>query len=107
MAAATVAPPYWTTCAAEIVIPVPRRDLREETLDAEAILIGPGVNMRYRLNETALFIWRRCDGRTTTRQIAAQLVETFDADFDRALDHVEQVVAVFAAAGLFEPPNPA
>lgn len=34
------------------------------------------------LNETAAFVWQRCDGRTTTREIARSLGETVNASVD-------------------------
>ena len=95
-------PPLWTARAATIVAPGRRADVIEEQLDDEAVLIDPSSGRSHRLNQTALTIWHQCDGQTTTRQMAEHLTEAYEVDFDRALDHVEQVLALFAQAGLFE-----
>ena len=79
----------WTT---EVVIvpPHPRDDVLEEELDGELILFDPRSGNTYRLNETAVAVWRECNGVATTRDIATQLVQTYEVDLATALDHVEQ-----------------
>jgi hypothetical protein len=74
----------------------------ERELDGQAILCGPDTGNTYYLNETALAVWRRCDGVTETRKIAAEQCENFEVDFETALDHVEQLVALFTESGLLE-----
>jgi hypothetical protein len=44
----------------------------------------------------AFAVWKRCDGRATTLEIADALTAEYDVDFDTALDDVEQLVAFFA-----------
>ena len=83
--------------------PPPRRpDLVLEAVEDEALLFDPRNGSTHRLNETALSVWMRCDGRTGARQTAAWLAQTYIIDFDVALDHVEQLIAAFAAARLFD-----
>ncbi len=94
----------WTSREAAIPAPPRRRDLLVEDLDGQAILADPRSGRLHRLNETALAVWRACDGDTTMRAIAMQLTETYDVDCDTALDYVEQLVARFAEAELLASP---
>ncbi|MHC4063162.1 MAG: PqqD family protein [Planctomycetota bacterium] len=92
----------WTTRQAAIVAPPRRPDVVEEEMDGEAVLFDPRSGATYRLNQTALATWRRCDGRTTTRRIAGEMTATYDVDFETALDDVEQLVLLFAESQLFD-----
>lgn len=97
-----LSPPEWTTRAAGIVIPARRQGVIEETLDGQVLLYDTRTDRMHRLNETALLIWRHCDGTTSHRDIAASLTTTFEVDFETALDHVEETALVLAEAGLLE-----
>ena len=50
-------------------------------------------------------IWKQCDGRTSTRQIADVMTVGYEIDVDTALDHVEQMLILLAEANLFEVPQ--
>jgi len=101
----TMQAPDWATRQAAILAPRRGEDVVEEELDGEMILYDLRTGYMHRLNATALEVWRRCDGRTTTRQIAEHLAESFDVDFDTALDHVEELVTQLAESGLAGPAN--
>jgi len=87
---------------APLVLSQRRSDIEQQQIQEEAILFDPATGNSYMLNETALDVWRHCDGRTTTYQVAQRHSEACDIDFATVLDHVEQVVAWFAENGLFE-----
>ena len=90
---------HWT--ARDLFIPPPRRmDLSVEILDGEALLYDPVTGQTHRLSQGALNVWQQCDGNRTTKALALRQTEVFDIDFETALDHVEQLVALFAGAGL-------
>jgi len=91
---------HWTSREASIAAPRRRPDIIEDGLDNEAILLDRQNGNTYRLNQTALEIWRRCDGCTTTRTIARRMAEVYEVDFDTALAHVEQVIAKFVESGM-------
>ena len=91
---------HWAT-EAKIVPPARRSDLIEEELDGEVILFDSRSGNTYRLNQTAFAVWRKCDGHRNTQQIAEQLTNAYDVNFDTALDHVEQLVARFGQSKLF------
>ncbi len=97
-----IEPPSWTVRAGAIAAPRRRADLVEDELDGEAILSDVRTGGIHRLNETALIVWRWCDGRTTTLQIARGLTRQYDVSLEIALDHVEQLLVLFAEAGLVE-----
>ena len=90
----------WTCCAAHIIAPARRADLNESELDGEGLLYDEGTGQTHRLNQTALAVWRLCDGQRTTREIAEALTDIYEVEFDRALDHVEQILVRLAEAGL-------
>jgi hypothetical protein len=80
--------------------PLRRDDVDVVELDGEVVFSDPVDGQTYHLNGTAYAVWQRCDGRTTTRQIAEALTAEYDVDFDTALDDVEQLVAFFARTAL-------
>ena len=94
-----IAPP-WTSRRTDIVVPARRDDVVVEELDNELILFDSKGGHAFHLNPTALAVWKHCDGRSTTRQIAEAFTTAYDVDFDRALDDVEQIVVFLARRGL-------
>jgi PqqD family protein of HPr-rel-A system len=92
---------HWATEAT--ILPPPRRaDVIEEELDGELVLFDPQSGNTYRLNQTAVAVWRRCDGRATTGEIAEQLSRAYDVEFEAALDDVEQLVTLFGQSRLLD-----
>ena len=66
------------------------------------MLYDPATADTHRLNQSALDVWQQCDGHKTTRELAHRQTEIYDLDLETALDHVEQLVAMFAEANLLE-----
>lgn len=93
-------PPSWTDT--EIATPLRRNDVRDYQIDGEAVLFDPKTHKILLLNQTALAVFRRCDGQTTMRQVAESLTYSFNVTFDSALDHVEQLVTLFADSSLLD-----
>lgn len=92
---------HWTTDVP--ILPPPRRkDIVEEELDGELILFDPQGGDTYRLNRTAVAVWRRCNGRATTREIAERLTHVYEVEFETAHDHVEQLVTRFGQSRLLD-----
>ena len=82
--------------------PSRRVDLVVDELDAEASIFDRRYGNTFHMNETAYTVWKLCDGHTTTRHISNQVTNKFDVDFDVALDHVEELVVMFADNRLVE-----
>lgn len=80
--------------------PTRSKDLIVHEFDDEALVYDPNTGDTHRLNETALFIWRRCDGVTDPRQIGEALTETYDVSAAEALDQVRRMIAEFDRLGL-------
>lgn len=95
----------WIACSAAIRAPRRRHDLTLEQLDDEAILLDPRRGDVHRLNQTALLVWRLCDGQTTTREIARQLTTAYQVDFEAALACVDELMVRLATLQLFEQPG--
>jgi hypothetical protein len=92
---------HWAALA-PLGLPLRRHDVEEQELQAEAILFDPATGNSYLLNDTALDVWRHCDGSSTSYDVAHKQSDAFEVDFETVLDHVEQVIALFAESGLFE-----
>ena len=69
-----------------------RAELTVHELDGEALVLDAGAGDTHRLNETALFIWRQCDGRRDAPQVTERLIEAYNVSPDVACQHVERVV---------------
>ncbi len=83
-----------------VVAPCKREGLVEKVLDSEAVLYDESNGHTHRMNETALWVWRACDGRSTTWQLAERLTRAFEVSHEAAQSDVEQLIAAFAQAGL-------
>ena len=66
------------------------------------MLYDPATADTHRMNQSALDVWQHCDGHNTTRELAQRQTEIYDLDLETALDHVEQLVAMFAEANLLD-----
>jgi PqqD family protein of HPr-rel-A system len=98
----TLNAPSWTTRRSPIAAPPRHSQVVKDELDGEAVLFDLRTGDTHRLNATALAVWSRCDGRTTMREIAAQLADRYEVDPEVALDDVEQLVTRLAESGLLD-----
>ncbi|MGB2986446.1 MAG: HPr-rel-A system PqqD family peptide chaperone [Phycisphaerae bacterium] len=80
--------------------PLSRTDVRMHELDGEALVFDPASTDTHRLNQTALFIWRQCDGRQDAQRIADRLVAVYDVSPTAAIEHVERMLKEFQERGL-------
>ncbi|MCP3903374.1 MAG: PqqD family protein [Planctomycetes bacterium] len=81
-------------------MPRRRENVVVDDLGDEVVFSDPVDGSAYFLNATARIVWDRCDGRSTTRQMAAAITHAYDVDDEHALADVEQVVVRLAEAGL-------
>jgi Coenzyme PQQ synthesis protein D (PqqD) len=66
-----------------------------QELPDELLIYDLNCHKAHCLNQTAAFVWKHCDGKTTVPEIAARLRKEFDATGDEALvwlalDQMEQ-----------------
>ena len=83
-------------------IPPQGKNLATSFLDDEVVLFDNASGKTHRLNQAALAVWQQCDGANSIGDIAKHLTQQFEVELETALDHVEQLVAMFAEADLFE-----
>jgi PqqD family protein of HPr-rel-A system len=79
----------------EAIYPTRTRGLTVHELDNEALIYDPETGDTHRLNETALLIWRLCDGGNDIEMIADRLADNYDVELDDAVGHVERLLAEF------------
>ncbi len=90
---------HWTR-RLELQLPMRKPGVAHQVLDGEAVLFDPESGRTHRMNETALSIWRACDGTATSRQLAERFTRNYEVSFEAAIDDVEQAVAALVRADL-------
>lgn len=83
-------------------LPTRRSDVREYVLDGEAVLFDPKTSGLHLLNQTALTLWRRCDGRASLGDLARALSGSRDVPLETAHEHARVVVELFQAKGILD-----
>lgn len=96
---------HWTSRDATIVVPPRREDVVVNEHDDEVVISIPADGSTYHLNPTAVLVWERCNGRSTTRDIAQHLADTYDVTFDEALNDVEELVLWLTQSTLLRKPD--
>jgi hypothetical protein len=90
----------WTSRDATVLAPRRRPDVRATAVEDEFLLTDTVDGSTLFLNETATIVWQGCDGVTSLRDVARRLAERYDVTIDDALVDVEEIVELFAGAGL-------
>jgi hypothetical protein len=73
-------------------LPLKQHDLLQHELDGEVLLYDADRRVTHRLNDTAYYIWRQCDGTLDAPAIAARLAQTYDVDPARAEQDVVEAL---------------
>lgn len=73
----------------------------EYLIDKEGLLFHSGLQLLSHLNETAMYIWRHCEGRTTDSLVAA-LADHFGVEQETARRHVTRTLELFSVSGFVE-----
>lgn len=79
-----------------------RDDIDVHEIDGEAVLYDLVFNTTCRLNASAYFVWRVCDGRKSVHDVARDMVRHFDVTRDVANCDVLQAVGSLWESGLVE-----
>jgi hypothetical protein len=77
-------------------LPRRRSDVNMGIVDGETVVLGRRGYRTHQLNQSATYIWERCDGKTSEAQIARQLAEALDVNPKTA---TEGVVAMLLPRG--------
>ena len=82
--------------------PKRRTDVNSRVVEEETVVLDRRHEFIHQLNLTATYIWERCDGKASIEVIAAQLAETFDVEYETALNDVVRVIRDFQHLQLIE-----
>ena len=85
--------------------PKRRTDVNARMVDGEVVVLDRQAGLIHQLNQTASYIWDRCDGQSTVAEIANQLAAAFDVDANTAVHDVATAIMQLHRLGLIEPSN--
>lgn len=77
-------------------------DIEVRTVDEEKVVLNRDGEHIHQLNETASFVWDRCDGKHEIGEIADELATVYGVDSKQTLQDVSDVVLQFSQLGLLE-----
>ncbi|HXG20636.1 MAG TPA: PqqD family protein [Methylomirabilota bacterium] len=80
-----------------------RMDLKVRVVDGETVVFDRQRGLVHQLNQTASYIWERCDGCSSVEDIAAELQQTFDITYENAVKDVSRLIDEFQQRHLLEP----
>jgi hypothetical protein len=81
-------------------VAVNNNEFAHRCMDGEAVVISLKDSHFYSLNETAAFIWRQADGRTTIREVIQNLHREFEVDFKTAEKDGLAIIKKLAEKGM-------
>jgi hypothetical protein len=71
-------------------------------IDGETVILDRRSGRIHQLNETASFIWARCDGQLSMVDIGTHLAEAFDVAPAGAAHDVAATIDLFGELGLLD-----
>ena len=80
--------------------PMRRSDLSVRMIEGETVILDRHRKLIHQLNQTASYIWGRCDGRSTVAEIARELAGAFHINVDSAARDTASVVRELERMGL-------
>jgi hypothetical protein len=72
-------------------------------IEGETVVLDRHGGLIHQFNQTASYIWERCDGTSTAAEIAQQLAEAFDVHPKTAADDVAAIMRKLQELNLLEP----
>lgn len=79
-----------------------RSSVRARAIEDETVILDRQRNLVHELNETASYVWQRCDGEHSVAAIARDLVQAFDVEPETAKKDVAHVVQELDEVGLVD-----
>ena len=61
-------------------------------LGGEAVLLDPTIGCSYTLNAVGTLIWKSLDGQQTPESIAQLICNSYDVDYEQAVQDVEAII---------------
>jgi hypothetical protein len=83
-----------------MIYPARRSGLVSRVVDGELVVLDRSRQMIHQLNETASYIWDRCDGRHSVTDIAHGLGRSYNVDRPTAEKDVASAVRQLEIVGL-------
>jgi hypothetical protein len=80
-----------------MVIPIQRDGVACHRLDGEAVLYDLAHHTLHYLNQTAAFIWERCDGKTNVSRLVEEAARAFGISAGSVAEKAELQTAVLGA----------
>lgn len=84
------------------IYPKRRSDISARPVGCETVVLDRRSGLIHQLNQTASYIWERCDGRSTVAEIIRQLTEGFDVDAKTAVADVTSIIGQLEKLNLLE-----
>lgn len=84
----------------EICMPARRNDLVTREVDGELLVLDRPAGRIHQLNETASYVWHRCDGCSPVRSVAEDLAAAYSLAVEAAERDITQTIAKFRELGL-------
>ena len=82
--------------------PKRRADVSVRVVERETVVFDRKGGLIHQLNETAGYIWDRCDGNSTIRDITNRLAETFGVEPETARKDSAAIVSQLQHLNLLE-----
>ena len=82
--------------------PKRRSDVSVRVVEGETVVLDRQEELIHQLNQTASYIWARCDGKSGMAEIASQLAEEFGIDPETVARDVAGIVGQIQSLNLLE-----
>jgi Coenzyme PQQ synthesis protein D (PqqD) len=84
--------------------PCPKRrpDVLSRLIDGETVVLDRQAGWVHQLNQTASYVWERCDGQSTVTDIVHRLAHAFDVDLSVATRDVRALIRQLQELHLLE-----
>ena len=77
-----------------------RPDVRIQQVDGETLVLDDQNGYIHQFNDSASFVWRQCDGKTSIVEIARRFAEEFELEDFVATKDVSEVIENLCALKL-------
>jgi hypothetical protein len=79
-----------------------RSDVRARAVEGDVVVLDRQRQLVHQLNQTATYIWDRCDGRRSVAAITRELAQAFDVGLEAVEKDVIDALRRLEAAGLVD-----